>query len=43
MTVSVFTEGADIGKPIDTGKTPIQIDAHRSIGGFPLYKEAVLM
>lgn len=43
MTVSVFAEGADIGKPIDAWKEPIKIDAQRSIGGFPLFKEAVLM
>jgi hypothetical protein len=43
MPVSVFSEGADIGKPIDPGKTPIQIDAQRKLGGFPLFKEAVLM
>ena len=43
MPVSVFSEGADMGKPIDAGKTPVQIDAQRKLGGFPLYKEAVLM
>ncbi|MBC7504058.1 type IV secretory system conjugative DNA transfer family protein [Candidatus Gracilibacteria bacterium] len=43
MPVSVFSEGPDTGKPIDAGKTPIQIDAQRTLGGFPLYKEAVLM
>lgn len=43
MLVSVFSEWVDIGKPIDAWKTPIQIDSQRSIGGFPLYKEWVLM
>ncbi len=32
-----------MGKPIDAGKTPVQIDSQRMLGGFPLYKEAVLM
>ncbi len=43
MMVSVFSEWVDSGKPIDSWKTPIQIDAQRFIGGFPLFKEAVLM
>ena len=43
MPVSVFSEWADMGKPIDVGKTPVQIDSQRTLGGFPLYKEAVLM
>jgi hypothetical protein len=31
MPVSVFSEGADMGKPIDAGKTPVQIDAQRKL------------
>jgi len=41
--ISVYLEGELIGKPIDLWKTPIQIDAHRSLQGFPLYKDASLL
>lgn len=43
MKVSVYKDGENIGKPIDEGKTPIQIDDHRKLQGFPLYKDGVLM
>ena len=43
MKVSVYKDGENIGKPIDAGKTPIQIDEHRKMQGFPLYKDGVLM
>ena len=43
MTVSVAKDGENIGRPIDAGKTPIQIDDHRKLQGFPLYKDGVLM
>lgn len=43
MKVSVYKDGENIGKPIDSGKTPIQIDDHRKLQGFPLYKDGVLM
>ncbi len=41
--VSVATEGENIGKPLDVGKTPIQIDEQRHIQGFPLFKDASLL
>jgi hypothetical protein len=41
--VPVAKEWEGIGKPIDEGKTPIQIDEHRKLQGFPLYKDGVLM
>lgn len=43
MKVSVYKDGENIGKPIDAGKTPVQIDDHRKLQGFPLYKDGVLM
>jgi Type IV secretory system Conjugative DNA transfer len=43
MPVMVGLEGENIGRPIDTGKSPIQIDDHRKLQGFPLYKDGVLM
>ncbi len=42
-SVAVSLEGENIGKPIDAGKTPIQIDSQRSLQWFPLYKDAVLL
>lgn len=41
--VPVAKEGENIGKPLDAGKTPIQIDEQRKLQGFPLYKDGVLM
>lgn len=42
--VPVAKEGENIGKPMDPMKTPITIpDHHRSLAGFPLYKDGVLM
>jgi Type IV secretory system Conjugative DNA transfer len=41
--VVVAKEWENIGRPIDEGKTPIQIDEHRKIQGFPLYKDGILM
>ena len=41
--VPVAKEWEGIGKPLDEGKTPIQIDEHRKLQGFPLYKDGVLM
>ena len=43
VTVQVHKEGPSIGKPIDAGKMPIQQDHHRTIQGFPLYHDGVLM
>jgi Type IV secretory system Conjugative DNA transfer len=42
-TVPVATDGENIGKPLDAGKTPIQVDEQRKIQGFPLYKDASLL
>jgi hypothetical protein len=41
--VAVAKEGENIGRPLDEGKTPVQIDEHRKMQGFPLYKDGVLM
>jgi hypothetical protein len=41
--VPVFTEWENIWRPIDSGKSPIQIDEQRKLGGFPLFKDGVLM
>lgn len=41
--IEVSKEGENIGRPLDEGKTPIQIDEHRKLQGFPLYKDGVLM
>jgi hypothetical protein len=41
--VPVAKEGENIGRPLDEGKTPVQIDEHRKMQGFPLYKDGVLM
>lgn len=41
--VSVSKEGETIGRPLEEGKIPVQIDAHRTLQGFPLYKDGVLM
>ena len=43
MKIMVHKEGDNIGRPIDEGKVPVQIDDHRKLQGFPLYKDAVLM
>ena len=42
-TVPVFTEWENIGRPIDAGKNPVQVDTQRKLGGFPLFKDGVLM
>lgn len=42
-SVAVYTEGENIGRPIDAGKNPVAIESHRMLGGFPLYKDAALM
>lgn len=41
--VPVYKEGENVGRPVDDGKVPVQIDDHRKLAGFPLYKDAVLM
>ena len=41
--IEVSKEGENIGRSLDEGKTPIQIDEHRKLQGFPLYKDGVLM
>lgn len=42
--VPVAKEGENIGKPIDPTKNPVIIpEYHRSLAGFPLYKDGVLM
>ena len=41
--VPVATEGDNKGKPADTGKTPVAMEQHRTLAGFPLYKDGVLM
>lgn len=41
--VPVYSEGENIGKPVDAGKNPVSIESHRMLGGFPLYKDASLM
>jgi hypothetical protein len=41
--VTVAKEGENIGRPLDEGKTPVQIDEHRKLQWFPLYKDGVLM
>ncbi len=43
LTVTVATEWENIGRPIDEGKIPVQIDQQRMLQGFPLYKDGVLM
>jgi Type IV secretory system Conjugative DNA transfer len=43
MMVSVFQDGENIGRPIDEGKTPVQIDDQRKLQGFPLFKDGVLL
>lgn len=41
--VPTIKEGAEIGRPVDAGKNPVPVQAQRSLGGFPLYKDGVLM
>lgn len=41
--VPVATEGDNKGKPADPGKTPVAMEQHRTLAGFPLYKDGVLM
>ncbi|GAB0175282.1 MAG: hypothetical protein HHAS10_11610 [Candidatus Altimarinota bacterium] len=41
--VPVAKEGESVGRPIDEGKTPVQADLHRTLQGFPLFKDGVLM
>ena len=41
--VSVHQDGDDKGKPIDEGKMPIQEEQQRYLGGFPVYKDGVVM
>ncbi|MBP6981692.1 type IV secretory system conjugative DNA transfer family protein, partial [Candidatus Gracilibacteria bacterium] len=41
--VPVYKDGENMGRPVDDGKVPVQIDDHRKLAGFPLYKDAVLM
>ena len=41
--IPVNKEGPNIGKPVDAGKMPIQQTHHRTIQGFPLYHDGVLM
>jgi Type IV secretory system Conjugative DNA transfer len=43
MMVSVFQDGDNIGRPIDEGKVPVQIDEQRKLHGFPLFKDGVLL
>jgi hypothetical protein len=42
-TVEVYQDGPDKGKPVDAGKTPVPEERQRTLGGFPLYKDGVLM
>ncbi len=41
--VPIHQEGEEKGKTIDPRKNPIAEDKHRSLGGFPLYTDGVLM
>lgn len=41
--VPVYKDGENMGRPVDDGKVPVQIDDHRKLAWFPLYKDAVLM
>lgn len=41
--VPVAREWENMGRPIEEGKVPVQIDAHRTLQGFPLYKDGILM
>ena len=41
--VPVVKEWENIGRPVDEGKIPVQIDEQRKLQGFPLYKDGVLM
>jgi hypothetical protein len=41
--VVVAKDGENIGRPNEEGKAPVQIDEHRKMQGFPLYKDGILM
>lgn len=41
--IPVHLEGPDKGKTIDPTKNPVTEETHRQLGGFPLYKDGVLM
>lgn len=41
--VLVYQDGENKGKPIDENKTPVQESQHRTLAGFPLYTDGVLM
>lgn len=41
--VPVHKEGPEKGSPVEAGKKPIKIDAHRHLAGFPLYHDGILM
>jgi hypothetical protein len=41
--IPVHTDGENKGKTIDPNKSPISETKQRSLGGFPLYKDGVLM
>ncbi len=42
-TLPIVREGKNLGRPIDEGKYPIEQDVQRTLGGFPLFKNSVLM
>jgi Type IV secretory system Conjugative DNA transfer len=41
--ITVATEWENIGRPTDEWKVPVQIDAQRELGGFPLFTDGVLL
>ncbi|MBS9784270.1 type IV secretory system conjugative DNA transfer family protein [Candidatus Gracilibacteria bacterium] len=41
--IPIVREGKNLGKPIDAGKYPIEQQVQRTLGGFPLFKDSVLM
>ncbi|MDD3120441.1 MAG: hypothetical protein PHF46_03475, partial [Candidatus Gracilibacteria bacterium] len=41
--IKVIAEGEGRGKPIDKNKIPVQENKQRQLGGFPLYKDSVLL
>ncbi|MDD2566324.1 MAG: type IV secretory system conjugative DNA transfer family protein [Candidatus Gracilibacteria bacterium] len=41
--VEIHKDGENKGKSVDEGKTPIQEDKQRYLGGFPLFKDGILM
>lgn len=41
--VPIIKEWPEIGSPVDPAKRPIRENVHRTLGGFPLYKDGILM